>query len=369
MNLKFLVKNFILLLFKRSFAFEFDRIPLTAKNLSTKKIINLFKISLNRFFKISKPMGFPYMAHIDPASICNLSCYNCPVTNYEDKSNPYLSFENFKNFIDGSGDYLLYIILWSWGEPLLNRVFCKMTAYAREKNILTVTSSNLNRLSVKDAEALVEHGPDALIVALDGVKNKTYSKLRKGGDLNKVKENLQLLLKTRQEKGVCSPFINLRMVVSSENENEVEEFKKIGRDLKMDMISIKAYSTRQSGILDKDIDRHYSPRNESLRWYRYQEDFSPDKKAKKYDCKFPWTKPMLFADGTIVSCEFDFDRKLPFGDINNQSFKEIWFGEAAKKFRQKFHKNRDDVSFCKDCVYDYKVIPGCVLYREFPGKE
>jgi len=74
---------------------------------------------------------------------------------------------------------------------------------------------------------------------------------------------------------------------------------------------------------------------------------------------------MLFADGTVVSCEFDLTFEYPFGNINQSSFEEIWFSPQAEAFRKRFQKSRDAFEFCQNCVYDYKLIDGCVLEWEY----
>ncbi|MBM3285692.1 MAG: hypothetical protein FJY81_07440, partial [Candidatus Aminicenantes bacterium] len=189
-----------------------------------------------------------------------------------------------------------------------------------------------------------------------------------GGSARWVIENTRVLVAEREKRGKNKPFINLRMVVSKENEQEVEAFRALARELRVDMVSFKAFSTRQSGFMDPDIDRQYAPQTKFFRWYDYQPDFTVSRKAKKYNCKFPWTKPTLFADGEILSCEFDFRYGYSFGNLNEQSFRNIWFGMKAREFRRRFRKNRDDIAFCRDCVFDYKLIPGCVVEWEILRK-
>jgi len=133
MTLEFAVKNVCNLLLRRQLEFEFDRIPLKAKNISKKKLRNLFLIGLNRLLPINKAMGFPYMAHISPAGICNLRCTMCPTNDPQAKGKTLLPFETFKKFIDQVGGYLVYIILWGWGEPLLNPDIYRMIKYAGGK--------------------------------------------------------------------------------------------------------------------------------------------------------------------------------------------------------------------------------------------
>jgi len=364
-NPAFLVKNSASLLFRRELSFHFDRIPMRARQISRRKLFNLLRISANRLLPFTHTFGYPYMAHISPAGVCDLHCELCPSLDDKTRGRQLLAFPVFKKFIDQAGAYLLYIILWSWGEPLLNTDIYKMIAYARDKNILSVTSSNLNRFSRQAAREMIASGLEALIVAVDGATPETYARLRKGGDFHRVLDNTRLLMEEKRRSGTRTPIVNLRMVVSRENEDEAEAFRDLARDLGVDMVSLKAYSTRQPGYVDPDHDRRFAPRSERYRWYRYHADFSADRRPRKYNCRFPWTKPTLFADGEVLACEFDLTCSFSFGNIQDQSFDEIWFGSQARRFRRRFSKDRDAVRFCRDCVYDYKLIDGCVLDWEY----
>jgi radical SAM protein with 4Fe4S-binding SPASM domain len=361
----FLLRNGLNLILWRRLSFQFDRIPMRARNISGRKLLNLCKIALNRLLPISRTLGYPYMAHIAPSGICDLSCDLCPSAAPETQGKQLLAFDTFKKFIDETGDYLLYIILWSWGEPLLNPEIFRMIAYAKERKILSVTSSNLNRFSREDARALISSGLDALIVALDGSTPETHARLRKGGDFQRVLDHTRLLMEEKERAGVRHPIVNLRMVVSRENEDEVEGFWRLAQDLGVDMASIKAFSTRQPGYAHPDFDRRFAPESEKYRWYRYHPDYSTDQRPRKYRCRFPWTKPTLFADGTVASCEFDLTHEFPFGNITKSRFDEIWFSPRAERFRQRFQKDREAFEFCRDCVYDHKLIDGCVLEWEY----
>jgi len=365
MDIKFLAKNSFNLLTNRQIKFQFDRIPMTSYPFSWKKFKNIFLIGVNRLFPVSTQLGYPYMAHVSPSGLCNLRCDVCPTHHPATKGKGLLPFRTFKKFVDEAGDYLIYIILWSWGEPLLNPDIYKMCHYAEQKGIRTVTSTNFNKFSQKEAYDMVKSGLDALIIAADGTTQESYSRYRKGGNLEKVWKHTREIVQVKKKTGSRKPLLNLRMIVSKDNENEMETFRQIARKLGVDMVSFKAFSTRQSGYLDPTIDQKYAPNQKRYRWYSYQKGFNVSHNPKKYWCRFPWTKPTLFPDGTIISCEYDFKYEHVFGNINEQSFDRIWFSPQADVFRKKFQKNRDAFDFCKDCVYDYKLIPGCVLEWEF----
>ena len=364
----FLLRNLYSLAARRELRFAFDRAPLVARNISTKKLVNLFRIGINRVFPVSRALGYPYMAHVSPSGICDLRCDVCPVHDPAAKGKALLPFETYKRLIDEVGDYLVYVILWSWGEPFLNPDIGRMIAYARERNILTVTSTNMNRFSAEQAGEVVEAGLDLLIVALDGTTDEAHSRYRRGGSAARVIENTRRLVEERRRRRREKPFINLRMVVSKENEHQIEDFRSLAAELGVDMVSFKAFSTRQQGHVDPRVDRRYAPDRDAFRWYKYQTGYAVDKRPGKYNCKFPWTKPTLFADGEVLACEFDFRYTHSLGNLNEQSFREIWFGPGAKEFRKEFSRDRDEILFCRDCVFDHKLIDGCVVEWDLLGK-
>jgi radical SAM protein with 4Fe4S-binding SPASM domain len=361
---QFLLKNAYNLLVRHELRFRFDGIPLKSTNVAGKRRKNLIYVGLNRLLPLTRARGFPYMAHISPSGLCDLRCNLCPTHDPAVQGKALLPLSTFRKFIDEAGDYLLYVILWSWGEPLLNPDISTMIEYAGERGILSVTSMNLNRFDHETARRLVHSGLDALIIPLDGVTQRTYAAQRAGGRADQVIEHTKMLIEEKRRAGSDKPFINLRMVVSKENEQEVDEFRRLGRELDVDMVSFKAFSTRQLGYENPDFDRRYVPESERFRWYRYASGFVLDRHIPKYRCKFPWTKPTLFADGTVTFCEYDFYYDFPLGNINESRFDQIWFGERAHKLRSRFRRDRGSLRFCRDCVFDHRLIPGCIVEWE-----
>ncbi len=366
MDARFLIRNACNLVFRQRFDFEFDCIPLSSDRITFRKATNLVRISGNRLLHITPALGYPYMAQVAPTGVCDLRCERCPIALQNPSQKTFMPLRTFEKFIDEVGDYLLYMIMWSWGEPLLNPDVYSMFRYARDHQVLTVTSSNLHSFSEEEAEEMVASGLDALIIALDGATPATHERLRLGGEYQRVLEHTRMIVEEKARRKSDTPLLNLRMVVSRENESEVDAFRTLARELGVDMVSFKAYSTRQSGFADPEWDEQRAPQEDALRWYEYTEDFKVKARpARRYDCRFMWTKPMLFADGRIASCEYDFDCSHELGNINEQSFDEIWFGERAKDLRKCFSHDGKRPSFCADCVYDYSVIDGCVLDYEY----
>jgi radical SAM protein with 4Fe4S-binding SPASM domain len=60
--------------------------------------------------------------------------------------------------------------------------------------------------------------------------------------------------------------------------------------------------------------------------------------------------PVVTWDGKIVPCCFDKNADHIIGDLNTQSFRDIWHGEKANKFRQALLDDRGSIEICRNCT-------------------
>ena len=275
--------------------------------------------------------GFPYWLTIDPTNFCTLKCPFCPTGQARgSRTKGMLSFENFKKIMDELGPYLLHIDFCNWGEPLLNKEIYEMIKYVKQYNVDTKVDSNFNCFSEKDAEDMVLSGLDKLIVSIDGATQETYSRYRIGGDFNKVINNLKILIKKKKELAKFNPYICWQFLVFRHNEHEIEEVKKIGRDLGIDNVGItKAFIGNKDWIPLNDEYSHY--RREEIKDDYTSEHFkSPEKKF----CNWPWEAIVLNPNGSVSPCCSVEDEKGDFGNISRQSFMEIWNNETYRVARR-----------------------------------
>lgn len=68
-------------------------------------------------------------------------------------------------------------------------------------------------------------------------------------------------------------------------------------------------------------------------------------------CWLPFYKAFVDWDGQIRLCCNDWSRsQIPFGDINNESFADIWMSKDFVKVREKLNKGeRSKLAACKNC--------------------
>lgn len=367
-NLPEIIPQLPALLFKGQFDFEFELLPYRARNIGWRKATNFFLAGLNQYLLPTRPFGHPVIAQVEPANYCNLTCPLCLTTSIT-KSRPkaLLPFEIFKRFIDECGDYLLQLIFWNWGEPFLNPDFIRMIAYAKTKGIIVHTSTNGNvPLDEATAYALVDSGLDSLVVAVDGASQEIYEKYRQGGRLDRVVENIQTILRVRKARGLTTPRINMRFVVMSHNEAEIEEARELARKLGVDYFTLKTVDMPQA--TGAGLDATYAPGQENYRRYEYEQG-TYNRKEKPFECMRPWKRITMDAGGSVIPCEYDYSNKHSFGNIAVSGALDAWKSKAAADFRKAFHRGYNEFEMCRSCTYKNRIADDCTIECYAAGRE
>ena len=343
--------------------FDFEMLPFEARGLSLKKISNFFVAGMTPFLLPSRPFGHPVIAQVEPCNTCNLSCPLC-LTASQTKARPaaVLPLDLFRKFIDETGDHLLLLILWGWGEPFLNPDIFRMIECAKAKNILVHISTNGNPALIGErADELVATGLDSLVFAVDGATQETYGLYRKGGDLARVQKNIRAVVEARARKGSSVPRLNLRFVVMKHNEHEIQAAKRMARDLGVDVFSLKTadFPPDLAGARDE----LYVPDNDRYKRYEYEADTFRRRK-KPFVCMRPWKRVTLDALGHVIACESDYKNAYSFGLAGKgESIERVWKGAAARGFRRRFNKGHNDYSMCRDCTTRDLKSSDCVVER------
>ena len=338
---------------------ESDSIPFVIEGASLKKILNWILVEASIPLKPSVPWGWPTHLQVEPTTLCNLRCALCPVTSGLSRSSPpgHMDPQLFKNLIDQVGDYLMLILLWDWGEPFLNPHVYDIIAYAKQRNIAVVSSTNGHPFAHREnARKLVHSGIDSLIVAVDGVTQEVYQQYRQGGDLATVLTGLRNLVAEKKAARAQNPLINLRLVVMRHNEHQVQELLQLGQDLGVDVVSLKTVNPHfecSSDDLSLEVRESFLPQTVTYQRFKYEEN-GTSRIQRNPPCKNLWNNPAIHADGTICACTFDHDELYAMGNLWQSSFKDIWGGRSYKQIRQQFRRDWRQLEICRDCTFAYE---------------
>ena len=297
--------------------------------------------------------GFPISISFEPTTSCNLRCPECP-SGLREFTRPtgMLQKDFFKETIDDIYKDLLYLIFYFQGEPYLNPNFLEMVAYAHQKGIYTATSTNAHYLTDQKAKETVESGLDRLIISIDGTSQDVYEQYRIGGNLEKVIEGAKNIVKWKKQLNSKTPFIFFQFLVVKPNEHQIEEVKKLGKEIGVDEVRFK---TAQVYDFENDPNELIPLNN---KYSRYKKDSSGKMKVKSglsNHCWKLWHANVITWDGLVVPCCFDKDATHQLGNLKTQSFKETWNNPNYQQFRKELMTSRKNIDICANCSEGLKV--------------
>lgn len=297
--------------------------------------------------------GMPISVSFEPTTSCNLRCPECP-SGLRAFTRPtgMLNNDFFSRTINDLHKDLLYLIFYFQGEPYLNPDFLKMVQFAHQKGIYTATSTNAHYLTDEKARETVESGLDRLIISIDGTTQDVYEQYRVGGQLNKVLEGTQRIVHWKKKLKSRTPFIFFQFLVVKPNEHQLDDIRKIGKEIGVDQVRFKT-----AQVYDYENDPHQLIPSID-KYSRYKKDAAGNRQVKsglRNQCWKLWHANVITWDGLVVPCCFDKDATHRLGNLQTQSFREIWQSEAYRDFRNQLTNGRKNIDICSNCSEGLKV--------------
>ena len=320
------------------------------KKLSFKKVVNFLKVfvsyKISNIYKNPIVWGLPYSVSIEPTTSCNLNCLECPSgqNNFTRKTGD-VNYALYKSVIDELYPHLSYLILYFQGEPYLHPEFFDLLSYANKKKIYTASSTNGHFLSEENAKKTILSGLNKLIVSFDGTTQEIYSFYRKGGELSRVVDGINNLVRLKKELKSKTPYLILQFLVIKQNQHQIEEAKILAKKLQVDKIVFKTaqiYDFENGSELIPTIDK-YSRYKKSNNKYLIKNKM-PNR------CWRLWSSSVITWDGMVVPCCFDKDAKYVMGELTTKIFKQIWKSNKYQNFRSKVLLSRKNIDICKNCT-------------------
>ena len=327
-----------------------QRAELGMRYWSWRKLLNILRIEVQLRLGWTTVGGRPFEWEIDTTNICQLQCPLCHTglgTVNRDKG--FMHFDTYARVIDQIEHSCVWLSLYSWGEPFLNPQIDRFIAYAHEKRIATLVSSNLNKpLTPEMAERLVRSGLDVLIISLDGITQDVYQVYRVNGHLDRVLDNIRLLVQKRAELGSTTPLLEWQFIVMRHNEHQVEEARRMAGALGIDLFTPKRVDFPH-GEDDLELARRWLPAAELEA--RMADPFRKPYSEEGTRCHRLWRSGVVNWDGGYAPCCYLTDAADDFGDASRQPVKEIWNNDHYREARSLFKKGYTPTMYvgCLDC--------------------
>jgi len=294
---------------------------------------------------------WPIFAEIGTAGGCNHRCSFCALDFYGYKKyfqNPSKLFQALTQAVRGGLKAVMYC---GEGEPLLHPKIAQIVKDTKSLGLDVAITTNASLLTPQLAEIILPY-LTWLRVSINAGTPETYSKVHRvpAKEFNKVLNNLEQTVQLRQNN--CT--IGAQIVVLPENKSEVQILADRLADIGLDYLIVKPYSQHPKSIVRMESEPLPEVVSDRIKVIiRHQAEANLRKeKVYKHCLGLPfWT--YIDARGNVWGCScFLGDEKFLYGNINQESFRQIWEG---KKRQDSLYwvENELDTSECrKACRMD-----------------
>jgi organic radical activating enzyme len=275
----------------------------------------------------------PDRVYIESTNHCNLKCIMCP-TGIGVLARPkgYMDIGLYRRIVDEIGGVVGSAVLHSWGEPLMHPELFAMIQLGKRAGIRMETSTNITLLNEERARAVLDAGLDVLYLAMDGVTKDTYERVRVNAKWDKSLANVERLLALKERLRAPTKIV-MQIIAMRETRAEVDAFVSRWRRPEVDQVNVKHLDT-------------WGDQVERISAHGEHDGAGP---MRRRPCPNLWYHGYIFWDGTLVSCERDFDAKTPLGNVKDGVL-AAWNGPAMQALRRHHRDGDFTAPACERCT-------------------
>ncbi len=179
---------------------------------------------------------------------CNLKCVHCYAHATDDASSGELSTTQGREMIDDLAAFGVPVLLFSGGEPLVRKDLPELAAYAVEKGMRAVISTNGTLISRSMARTLKEIGLSYVGISLDGLEPVNDHFRGVQGAFQKAMQGIR----NSQEAGIK---VGLRFTINKRNVEEIPGIFDLLEDMEIPRVCFYhlVYAGRGSALVKDDL--------------------------------------------------------------------------------------------------------------------
>lgn len=283
----------------------------------------------------------PAFVSVEPASMCQLRCPECPAGQAENRKGNIMPREVWNRVLAQTEQHAHTMQFYFQGEPLLNKDLPQMVAEAHDAGLYTIVSTNAQALTPEMAKALIRAGLSLIIVSMDGLTAESYNAYRIGGSLQKAKEALRMLREAKERLNGRTT-IELQCLRLRTNEHEWRSFRREYKALGADRLVFKT-----AQLYEYAKGHSLMPTDERYSRYIKGADGSYHRKKQSRGCLRVWSGVVITTAGEVLPCCYDKAHEHSYGNIMNASLKELFSNETSIAFRRAALKEQPAI--CKEC--------------------
>jgi len=275
---------------------------------------------------------FPLTVNIELLNKCNYKCSMCYTVNH-DGDGVTLGINTAKNIIDEcASNRLMTLFIANGSEPTICKDFKEIVKYATSLIPDVAVFTNAVKLDAEMTDFLIQSGITRLNISLDAARKETY-KLIRGGDLDRIEENIRHFLQRRGSGK--PPLVRVSFVEQPTNKHEATEF-----------------INKWSGIADSVEIQCLQDFNNipSLPAIGNANELENESVLIDNHCYSPFSYIAIWSNGQISPCCSFHGTKINLGNIKQgDTISSAWNGEMMRSLRDQFSRSSVN-SICADCL-------------------
>lgn len=331
--------------------------------ISDQGVGSLINICFNKYLTLkflpSTVINYPVWAQIEITNACNLKCKMCAHSTHRWQSEipaRIMKLNEFKNIIDQL-PYIQFALLNGVGEPLLNPHLIDMIKYANSKGIKTGFFTNVTKMTPEISRELINaEGLININASMDAGRPETFESIRIGARFSQICSNLQRFMEIKKKMGKETPHLAVWMVTTPAVVEEIPLLIQVMEKIGVTHLNVKnileSDETEGSRLPSEDVKLVESYKENAAR-HNVVLSYSkmPEGNCNRPEtrtCVDPWRIVYINTEGWINPCCYSFgDKSTYFGNVLQDSLKNIWNFDTYKNFRNELKNGLPDV--CIKC--------------------
>jgi len=306
--------------------------------------------------------GLPQKCNFEVISTCILKCEFCTLHDdlKEHRRKLRMTYDEFMK-IWKYMEVFTTEVEFTGGEPLLNKDVFAMIRETAKSGVYSTLTTNAQLLDEKACASILEAQPSRILIAYDSVGADNYEAARVRGKFERLRNNIVSMTERKRDMALQRPDINIQMVVSKKNKDEVALFWKEAVEMKVDSASIKpllVWPGSGREFEKKMIDEYLIP-GHPLSYHQIDSNGELVKARKPGFCSN--TATVHIGSGSeVVPCWYILKDTYVAGYAADRPFLEIWFSDEYEEYRHRM--KHDTVSdACRGCIGKYE--PGLFITK------
>lgn len=296
----------------------------------------------------------PIKAEWEVINTCNAKCLTC--LHWKEKPDSrILSTSEGKNLIQQLARSGLLNLYFTGGEPLLRKDLIELLAYAKKYGLSTALVTNALLVTERRAQELVNAKLDTIYISIDAAEADLNDEIRGlNGYFDLALAAIDNLKSMRRN---ANPRILIKSTISSKNVDQLVPLAELANTNGIDGFGFQLAQVLENAnfLFDESLLLDQHNRNVfleqldfllkdfshlltgSFEYYRALQDYVENPESlQKYRSISGFSFAHIDPFGKIFTCPAKVNQ---IGDFRENTFENIWFGQAANDLRQQKEVN------------------------------